>query len=113
MPPAPRSDPVASVGPGTGFSADAARWRFVTGDKAATTALSENTFAIALEDRGTLPSGVPDIVHGQRFFLVDAKLNVRGSYDANDAAQLMAISQDALQLARDLSRQRPLEPLHP
>lgn len=81
------------------YQADPGRWRFVTGDPAALRAAIEGGFKIALERRGELAGGVPDIVHGGHFVLVDDALAIRGYYDSDDATRLDALVVDARRLA--------------
>jgi protein SCO1/2 len=81
------------------YGADPARWRFATGDPAPLRAAIEDGFKIAVEQRGELPDGVPDIVHGGHFVLVDRAGVMRGYYDSDDAARLDALAADATGLA--------------
>lgn len=88
------------------YDADPARWRFVTGAPAAVQAAVEQGYKIAVEREGELEGGVPDIVHGGHFVLVDGALRIRGYYDSNDAARLDALAADARRLAADAARAR-------
>src|SRR5688500_10551832 len=81
------------------YHADPARWRFLTGDPTAVRAAVEDGFKVAVEDRGELEGGAPDIVHGGHFLLVDADLTIRGYYDSGDAGRLDALVADARHLA--------------
>lgn len=80
--------------------ADASRWRFVTGDVAAVRAVVEGALLTSMDRMGTTPSGAPDIVHGERFLLIDADLRIRGAYDTRDAARQDAMIRAARHLLR-------------
>jgi protein SCO1 len=84
------------------YQADPARWRFVTGDPAALRAAVEDGFKIGVDDRGAGAGGVPDIVHGGHFVLVDGDLAIRGYYDSDEIARLDALVADARRLAAAL-----------
>ncbi|HLU66591.1 MAG TPA: SCO family protein [Kofleriaceae bacterium] len=85
------------------YQADPERWRFLTGPSDQVRAAVEGGFKIALERRGELADGTPDIVHGVHFVLVDPELRIRGYYDSDDAARLDQLVADAT----DLARRRP------
>lgn len=80
------------------YAADPLRWRFVTGDPAAVRAAVEDGFKIGIEQRGEV-GGVPDIVHGGHFVLVDQSLAIRGYYSSDEGERLDALVADALRLA--------------
>jgi protein SCO1/2 len=75
------------------------RWSFVTGPSAAMRAQVEGAFKIAMDRRGTLANGTPDIVHGSHFVLIDRDLRIRGYYDSDDANHLQELADDARALA--------------
>ena len=80
---------------GQSFDADFDRWHFLTGDKA-------GVFdAAAGMKLSAAPAGQfgPDIVHAEKFLLVDGAGKVRGIYDSNDAEDLKKLAADAAALA--------------
>jgi protein SCO1/2 len=82
------------------YGAAPARWRFLTGTAGEVRRAVEQGFKIALERRGVLSDGTPDIVHGVHFVLVDRERRIRGYYDSDDAARLDQLVADAAALAR-------------
>jgi protein SCO1/2 len=80
---------------GRGFDADPKRWHFLTGDKQA-------MFDVAAGMKLTAaPAGQfgPDILHAEKFLLVDGDGRVRGIYDSNDEEALKKLAADAAHLA--------------
>lgn len=77
------------------FDADLSRWHFLTGDKAA---LFETAAGMKLS---AAPAGQlgPDIVHAEKFLLIDGSGRVRGIYDSNDEQDLKKLAADAATLA--------------
>jgi protein SCO1 len=82
--------------------ADSPRWSFVTGPTEEMRARVEDSLKIAIDHQGTLEDGVPDIVHGTHFVLLDAELRIRGYYDSGDAERLADLAADARALATEL-----------
>lgn len=80
---------------GQRFDADPARWHFLTGPKDAIFATAAGLKLSAM------PAGAagPDIVHSEKFLLVDGEGRVRGAYGSNDEAELKRLSADAAKLA--------------
>ena len=77
------------------YEADFARWHFLTGDKAA-------VFEAAAGMKVTAaPAGSfgPEIVHAEKFLLVDGAGKVRGIYDSNDEQEMKKLTADAAALA--------------
>lgn len=79
--------------------ADTDRWSFLTGDPAAVRATVEDGLKISMARKGTSEDGVPDIVHGTHFVLLDADLQIRGYYDSSDIERIRALIRDARRLA--------------
>lgn len=77
-----------------GYSADAERWYFLTGDKAAIFKLAKESFHLGAADG----DATDPVMHSTRFVLVDRTGKIRGYYDSNDPAQLAALSRDAATL---------------
>ena len=77
-----------------GYSADAERWYFLTGDKAAIFKLAKESFHVGAADG----DATDPVMHSTRFVLVDRAGKIRGYYDSNEPAQLAALSRDAATL---------------
>lgn len=77
------------------FDADPARWHFLTGEKSA---LFEAAAGMKLT-AGPAGKFGPEIVHAEKFLLVDGVGRVRGIYDSNDEADLKKLAADAARLA--------------
>jgi len=86
------------------YRADPARWRFLTGRPDVVRSAVEEGFKIALDRRGMLQDGTPDIVHGVHFVLIDGAHRIRGYYDSDDSQRLDRLVRDAERLAKDLER---------
>lgn len=77
------------------FEADPARWHFLTGESPA-------LFDVAAGMKLTAaPAGKfgPDIVHAEKFLLIDGAGRVRGAYDSTDEQDLKKLAADAAVLA--------------
>jgi len=86
---------------GEKHGADFARWTFVTGDREAVDSAVVAGFKVALERLKPGATQAPDIweiVHGERFVLVDGEGRIRGYYDALDDDMRRLVS-DARALA--------------
>jgi cytochrome oxidase Cu insertion factor (SCO1/SenC/PrrC family) len=90
-----RDTPAVLADYARGYSADAERWYFLTGDKAAIFKLARESFHVGAADGDTTDDPV---LHSTRFVLVDRAGKVRGHYDSTDPAQLAALSRDAATL---------------
>lgn len=75
--------------------ADPARWRFLTGDPAALSALSRDAFKLFSYDES--------LTHSTRFVLVDRKARIRGYYSTSDDDGIPNLIRDARALAREAS----------
>lgn len=76
------------------FKADESRWKFLTG-------APETIFATA---RGLLVTALPaegsnDIIHDERFILVDGQGKIRGYYSSRDEEAMERLKEDAAKLA--------------
>ena len=80
---------------GQGYDADPNRWHFLTGEKAK---LFETAAGLKLT---AAPAGQfgPEIVHAEKFLLVDASGRVRGIYNSGDDQELKKLAADAALLA--------------
>ncbi len=75
------------------FSADGARWSFLTGSKEALNALDQDAFKL-----GTIGT---EIEHSTRFALVDRKGRIRGYYGIAEGDPVEKIAHDAKQLEKE------------
>lgn len=78
--------------------ADPARWRFLTGAGSDEIARIAGGLMLAMDQKGSFPDGVPNIVHGEHFVLLDHALQVRGYYNSNDAKRIERMLRDARRL---------------
>lgn len=76
------------------YGADS-RWRLVTGDRAAITALCRDGFHLAV---GAGTSAREPIAHSVRLILVDRAGRIRGYYDATQAGAMARLRHDARQI---------------
>ena len=90
-----RDTPEVLKGYAQNYDADPARWHFLTGDKSA---LFDAAAGLKLT---AAPAGQfgPEIVHAEKFLLVDGAGKVRGIYDSNDEQDLKKLAADASALA--------------
>lgn len=75
-----------------------ARWRFVTGDRAAITAVCREGFHLAF---AAADSPREPITHSVRLVLVDRAGQIRGYYDATEAGAMAHLREDARRLLAD------------
>jgi protein SCO1/2 len=80
-----------------GLGAEPARWRFVTGEKAALYRLLREGFHLATVEDPSAPAG-RRVTHSTKFALVDSSMTVRGYYDGEDPAALETLARDAKNL---------------
>ncbi|MGF1468114.1 MAG: SCO family protein [Sandaracinaceae bacterium] len=66
---------------GQRFGADPARWHLLTGEPDRVEQVIEQTFFSPVGERLDRPDGRYEILHGQRFLLVDGEGSLRGIYD--------------------------------
>jgi protein SCO1/2 len=82
------------------YTADPARWRFVTGPVDQVRALVEGPMMNSMARKGVTASGAPDISHNGYFLLIDGNGHVRGIYDSDDIHKLDEMIRDARFLVR-------------
>ncbi len=75
-------------------SADPARWRFVTGDRTAMLTTIEHGFELPVDPQAAGSGDVPNILHSQRFALLDRRGHLRGTYDSSDKAAVDQMLRD-------------------
>jgi protein SCO1/2 len=78
--------------------ADRARWLFLTGDEAAVRSLAVQGLKLPVAD-GDPTQGEDEILHSQRFVLIDAQSRVRGTYDVRDQEAMFKLRGDLERLA--------------
>ncbi len=78
------------------YGADSSRWAFLTGPLKEIEPVVVKGFKMMLDKKETTP-GLFEIVHGERFVLVDGKGFVRGFYEAKEEG-IEAIVRDARKL---------------
>ena len=80
---------------GQGFDADPNRWHFLTGEKSK---LFDTAAGLKLT---AAPAGQfgPEIVHAEKFLLIDGSGRVRGIYNSGDEQELKKLAADASLLA--------------
>ena len=81
--------------------ADRSDWFFVTGDPEQLEQRIQSSLKIGLERRGNSAAGVPNIVHGTHFVLVDQERRIRGYYDSADPDRLQTLVEDVQRLIED------------
>jgi len=79
------------------FSADAGRWKFLTGTPEDVRITVREGLKIAMEDQGMI-GDVPDIIHGTHFVLIDERGQIRGYFDSSEADRIDEMIQHARQL---------------
>ena len=80
------------------FGAETDRWRFLTGPPTAVQKIVEQGLKIAMDNLGTSSNGIPNIVHGEHFVLIDTAQQIRGYYASNDAGRIAQLLEDARHL---------------
>lgn len=81
------------------FRADRSRWLLLTGDETAIRELAANGLRLPVVD-GDPAKGEDEILHSQRFVLVDADSRVRGTYDVRDQEAMLRLRGDLEHLSR-------------
>ena len=79
---------------------DTRRWRLLTGSPEAIKATVEDGLKMALDRRGVLADGTPDIVHATHWVLLDRAGQIRGYYDSSERERIDALIADAAALSR-------------
>lgn len=81
------------------WRADEARWTFLTGPAEELERVVVQGFRVGMQK--VERKGVPDIIHGNWFVLVDRQGNIRGMYGTSTAEELATVTADVLRLASD------------
>lgn len=79
---------------GAKAGANPARWRFVTGDRTAIFTTIEKGFELPVDPQAAASGDVPNILHSQRFALLDQHGHLRGTYDSSDKAAVDRMLRD-------------------
>jgi protein SCO1/2 len=80
--------------------ADRSRWLFLTGDETEIRRLALEGLKLPVAD-GDPKLGEDEILHSQRFVLVDAESRVRGTYDVRDREGMLKLRGDLRRLAEE------------
>ncbi len=80
--------------------ADPRRWLFLTGDRAAIWQLAREGLLLPVAE-GNPKMGDEEIIHSQRFVLIDARGVVRATYDVRDGEALARLRTDLRQLTSE------------
>jgi len=84
------------------YKADRSRWLFVTGDEQQIRRLAQEGLKLPVAD-GDPSQGEDEILHSQRFVLVDAQSRVRGAYDVRDREAMFQLRGDLRRLVEEPS----------
>lgn len=80
------------------YDADPSRWHFLTGDPKQVRDTVEGALKIAMVEEGIDENGIPDIVHGVHFVLIDDMGRLRGYYNSDDPERIDQLVADARRL---------------
>jgi protein SCO1/2 len=95
-----RDTPEALTAYAERYKADRARWLFLTGDAQEIRRLAQEGLKLPVAD-GDPSQGEDEILHSQRFVLVDAESRVRGTYDVRDQEAMFQLRGDLRRLAEE------------
>ena len=93
-----RDTPERLVAHAEEFGADPSRWRFLLGPDPEIQRLARETFFLATTP-GNPAAGEERIIHSDRFVLVDAEGNLRGTYSSSDESAMQRLRRDLRRLA--------------
>jgi cytochrome oxidase Cu insertion factor (SCO1/SenC/PrrC family) len=82
------------------FGADRTRWLFLRGDIGAVKKLATDGFLVPVGEGDTSQTG-DEIIHSQRFVLIDANSRVRGTYDVRDREAMLALRGDLRRVSEE------------
>jgi protein SCO1 len=93
-----RDTPEALTAYAARYHADRARWLFLTGEETAIRELAVQGLKLPVAD-GDPAQGEDEILHSQRFVLIDGESRVRGTYDVRDQEAMFRLRGDLERLA--------------
>ena len=93
-----RDTPEALTAYAARYKADRERWWFLTGEESAIRELAVQGLKLPVAD-GDPAQGEDEILHSQRFVLIDAESRVRGTYDVRDQEAMFRLRGDLERLA--------------
>jgi protein SCO1/2 len=82
------------------FGADESRWKFLTGEPETVKSATRAVMLAATRDADG------QIVHSEKFLLVDGDAKLRGIYESNNEPDMERLKQDATALADDAAANR-------
>ena len=82
------------------FGVSTKRWSFLTGVQKDIDAIVAS-LKLSLENRGPDSNGIPDIIHGVHFVLLDRDRQIRGYYDSDEAERMDALLRDIETLSQE------------
>jgi len=82
-----------------GFSADPARWLFLTGDKDRLDDLTRNGFKVASASKVPVDTSPDAVLHSVSIVLLDAQGRIRGYYESTDSEEMAQLRADLAALA--------------
>jgi len=94
-----RDTPAALADYARGFSADSARWLFLTGSKERLDDLTRNGFKVASGSKVPVDTSPEAILHSVSLVLLDAKARIRGYYESTDPEEMTKLRADLAALA--------------
>ncbi len=85
------------------YNAHATRWWFLTGDKRVIYQLSQDSFRLGVEETPPDQRGpeVEDVLHSNKFVLLDRQSRIRGYYDGEDREMLDLLVADVKELLKE------------
>jgi protein SCO1/2 len=93
-----RDTPEALTAYAARYKADRDRWWFLTGDERSIRELAVQGLKLPVAD-GDPAQGEDEILHSQRFVLIDGESRVRGTYDVRDQEAMFRLRGDLERLA--------------
>jgi cytochrome oxidase Cu insertion factor (SCO1/SenC/PrrC family) len=94
-----RDTPEAMADYAKSFSADPARWLFLTGDKDRLDDLTRNGFKVASASKVPVDTSPDAVLHSVSLILLDSQGRIRGYYESTDSKEMAQLRGDLAALA--------------